>query len=339
MGRDVRRILDANGNRAREAARVMEEAARFLIDDQSLASACKIFRHDLSLALKATGPLSTFRDTKGDVGTKITTATERVRRNAAEVVSAAAKRLAEALRSCEEYGKLVDARIGSRFEKLRYRAYTLEAKLLMLLPQAPQWRLCVILTETMCQHPWLDVAAAALDGGADCLQLREKNISDRMIIRRVRQLLRLSDGRASIILNDRVDLAAASEADGVHLGQGDLPLSAARQIMPGRIIGQSTHSQTEAFRAAAGGADYCGVGAIHATTTKKRKPSGLKYLKQFVKTHPTMPHLAIGGITPDNVGSVVAEGARGIAVSAVVCGDRKPATVVRKLIRQIPRPV
>ena len=91
----------------------------------------------------------------------------------------------------------------------------------------------------------------------------------------------------------------------------------------------------EARRAVAAEADYCGVGAIFPTATKARTPSGLEYLRAFVARYPDKPHLAIGGITPDNIAQVVDAGARGVAVSSVVCGAKKPGAVVRRLLRSI----
>ncbi len=339
MARDARRILDANANRAREGARVLEEAARFLMDDAKLSQRCKCFRHDLRNALASFGPTVGFRDTPADVGTSNATPGEYNRQNVGDVVAASSKRLAEALRCCEEYGKIFDAKAAARMEKLRYRAYALESDLLKALPAAPQWRLCVILTEALCtHHPWHRVAEAAVDAGADCLQLREKDLGDRPLLRRAKKLLRLAEGLAHVVVNDRVDVAAAAGADGVHLGQDDLPMDLVQKHWPGRLIGVSTHSLAEATKAVAGGCDYCGVGAIHATPTKPRQASGLKYLRQFRKAFPKMPHLAIGGIGVENVADVVAAGAQGVAVSSAVCGAKRPGAVVRKLLKHLPQP-
>ena len=351
--RSPKRIIDANANRAREALRVMEDSARFLLDNHALSKQLKSLRHQLAQTItqleSATGPIASHRDTPNDTGTSITTQTETTRTSTQHIAIAAAKRLTEALRSLEEYTKLYHPKPAAAFKQLRYHAYEAERLLITQLAAlnhaAQQWRLCVIISQDLCtHHDWLDIARASIEAGADCIQHREKSIPDNERLKRARQLVELSHRlatktrRTSIVINDRPDIAIAAQADGIHLGQDDLPLDAARQLADNRLVlGVSTHNLTEAKRAASQGADYCGVGAIFPTSTKRRKPSGLEYLTRFIAKHPQMPHLAIGGITPDNVARVVEAGGRGVAVSSIVCGASKPGTVVRKLLRAIPK--
>lgn len=333
----VLRILDANANRAREALRVMEEAARFILDHRELSSACKTLRHDLAAALATLGDLPASRDTPGDVGTTMSTAAETRRGSIAEVAAAAGKRLSEALRALEEYGKLIDADAAGRLEQLRYRGYDLEQRLGLALEhtRCRQWRLCVLLSEALCPRgDWQAVAAAAIEGGADCLQLREKTLDAGPLLRRARALVKLARPRGvSVIVNDRPDVALAAEADGVHLGQSDLPCREVRQLAGGRLlIGVSTSNLDEARQAIAEGASYCGVGPMFATTTKhKDRIAGPAYMRAFVDELPGVPHLAIGGITAKNAGPVVAAGACGLAVSSAVCGADDPKTAARAL--------
>lgn len=335
----IYRTLDANANRAREAMRVMEDAARFCLNDTALARDLKNLRHDFAAAVKSLADLPAHRDTPGDVGTEMTTPAESSRATIADVAVAAGKRLTEALRGCEEFGKLLDADFAAAVKQLRYRAYTLEQRLVGRLTPfaARQWRLCVLITESMCEHhDWLDVAAACIDGGADCIQLREKHLDDADLLDRAARLVNRAAGSStSIVLNDRADLALLAGCHGVHLGQHDLPPAAARQLV-GRqlLVGASTHNLAEARRAVRDGADYCGIGAIFATVTKRRKPTGVDYLRKFLAKFPDMPHLAIGGITPENLAEVIAAGGRGVAVSSVVCAATNPGRVVRRIIRQ-----
>ena len=121
----VPRILDANANRAREALRVMEDAARFVLDDETLAAELKSTRHELTAALAGFGGVASARDTPRDVGTRVTTGAERSRASVGVVVRAAGKRLGEALRAIEEYGKTIDATVAARVEALRYAGYDL----------------------------------------------------------------------------------------------------------------------------------------------------------------------------------------------------------------------
>lgn len=343
---DVYRILDANLNRAREAIRVMEEAARFLLDDKGLSKRLKGLRHGLGAAVKLLpdeSRLLKMRETGGDVGTGISTVSEMKRGDVREVVVAGGKRLSEALRVLEEYGKVVSVGFAGKVERLRYEGYTLEQELVGKLPVVGgrQWKVCVIVSECLCEyHTWEDVCKAVLDAGADCIQLREKSLEDGEHLERVQNLMALSRGYEkkgigpSVIVNDRVDLAIAGKASGVHLGQGDLPVGVVREMMGGvGSVGLSTHNLKEAAGAKRVGVDYVGVGAMFATATKQRRPSGVGYLEKFVARYPELPHLAIGGITPENIDEVVRHGGKGVAVSSVVCGAKRPGTVVRKLLK------
>ncbi|MDY7108172.1 MAG: thiamine phosphate synthase [Planctomycetota bacterium] len=332
------RIIDANANRAREALRVMEDAARFLLDDAALSGDLKSLRHDLRGALERLPPgwIEANRDTPGDVGTAITAGRERSRTDFVEVVIAAGKRLSEALRVIEEAGKTIDPDFARGVEALRYRAYDVEQRLQLRLGsgRARQWRVCVLLTESICTRSWEDVLRAIIDGGADCIQVREKDMDGGTLARRVRRVIELArPAGASVIVNDRADVALAAGADGVHVGEHDLSIRDVRRIA-GRtmLIGASTHDLDEAKAAIEAGADYSGVGAMFTSALKPaREPSGPEYLRRFIEHYPNTPHLAIGGVGPENIDRLVDAGCRGVAVSSAVCAADDPARVVRTL--------
>jgi thiamine-phosphate pyrophosphorylase len=334
----VARILDANVNRAREALRVMEDAARFALDDASLCARLKSLRHDLREALAGLAPgwLEANRDTAGDVGTSLATPAESDRAGLADVAVAAGKRLGEALRVIEEVGKTIDPRLARRVEAVRYRFYDVESVLHLRLggARARQWPVCVLLTESLCRRPWSEVLAAVVEAGADCVQIREKQMTAAPLVHRVRQVIDVArPAGATVIVNDRVDVAQAAGADGVHLGHEDLSITDARRAV-GRtlLIGASTHDLDEARAAVEAGADYCGVGAMFSTTTRPgATPAGPSYLRAFLERFPATPHLAIGGITPDNIDRLVEAGVRGVAVSSAVCQAEDPGEVVRSL--------
>jgi thiamine-phosphate pyrophosphorylase len=334
----VARLIDANANRAREALRVMEDAARFVLDDEPLSRALKDLRHDLRAALGRlpAGWIEANRDTPGDVGTTIKAADESQRLGLADVVIAAGKRLSEALRAMEEAGKTFDPAFAATVEALRYRAYDIEHRLQFRMGtgRARQWRVCVLLTESLCVRPWENVLRAIIEAGVDCIQVREKTMDGGALTQRVERVIEIARPRGcSVIVNDRADVALAAGADGVHLGEHDLTIRDVRRIA-GRtlLIGASTHDLDEARAAIEAGADYCGVGAMFATSLKpEREPSGAAYLRAFVDRYPDVPHLAIGGVTAENVGSLVAEGCRGVAVSSTVCGADDPGAVVAAL--------
>ncbi|MEL7087845.1 MAG: thiamine phosphate synthase [Planctomycetota bacterium] len=350
---NVLRIIDANANRAREALRVMEEAARFVLNDASLSEAIKQLRHDLAKALSAVGNLEAHRDTPGDVGTRITTDGERSRGSVAGVAVAAGKRLSEALRAIEEYAKTLppppEALEGSAaplpgvVESLRYRGYEIEKRLNTALSRgrAKQWRVCLLLTESLCRLPWREVLEQSLAAGVDCVQLREKGLEGSELLDRAAFVAeRCHDHKATAIINDRPDVALLSGADGVHLGQTDLPPDAVRKLA-GRqlLIGVSTANLAEARAAKAVGADYVGVGPMFPTTTK-HKPvlAGPAYLRDYLADETSgglrdLPHLAIGGITPDNLPELITAGVRGVAVSSVVCGADDPGDIAEQFSR------
>ncbi|MEM9881916.1 MAG: thiamine phosphate synthase [Planctomycetota bacterium] len=347
----VLRLVDANANRAREALRVMEDAARFLRDDAELAGAIKTLRHDLAAAMRPVAGPEANRDTPGDVGTAISTPAEANRRGAADVARAAGKRLSEALRSIEEYTKTLGDRdsgpaVARGVEQLRYRGYELERRLNLTLASgtARQWRVCVLLTESLCDRPWRDVLDAVLDAGADCVQLREKSVPDGEWLDRAAYVAqRCRDAGATCVVNDRPDLALHAGADGVHVGQTDLPPEAVRRLAGTRLlVGVSTANLNEARAAVRGGADYVGLGPMFPTTTKHKPDlAGPGYVER-VAADPALrdvPHLAIGGVTPENVGRLVTAGARGVAVSACVCAADDPGAVVRALLGEMPNPI
>jgi thiamine-phosphate pyrophosphorylase len=332
------RILDANANRAREALRVMEDAARFALDDAALCERLKSLRHELAESLSGLAPgwLEANRDTAGDVGTSISTPGETQRADLHDVVVAAGKRLGEALRVIEEFGKTVHPDLGRRVEAIRYRFYDVEKSLHVRLgcARAQQWRVCVLLTESLCRRPWPEVVAEAVAAGADCIQVREKQMPGGALARRTREVIEVArPAGAVVIVNDRLDVVQATGADGVHLGQEDLSVADARRAA-GRslLVGVSTHDLDEARAAVEAGADYCGVGRMFETATKPNAAaSGPPYLRAFVERYPEIPHLAIGGISPANVVALVEAGARGVAVSAAVCGADRPGEVVAVL--------
>lgn len=337
------RAMDANANRAREALRVMEDAARFALDDAALAGEAKGVRHALQGALRALpeGWLEANRDTPGDVGRELQGEHETHRVGHHAVVVAAGKRLGEALRSLEECLKTCAPEAARQVEALRYRGYALEGALALRMGSGArrQWRVCVLLTEALCARPWRDVAREAVAAGADAIQLREKDLPTRELVSRARELAAAAHAAgAALIVNDRVDVALASGADGAHLGQHDLPLRDARRIAgTALLLGASTHDDAEADAAVAEGADYCGVGAMFVSSTKGSvAAAGPEQLRRYLARHARVPHLAIGGITPGNVAQVAAVGGRGVAVSAAVCGASDPGAVVRALLQALP---
>jgi thiamine-phosphate pyrophosphorylase len=341
------RMLDANANRAREALRVIEDVARFVLDDAELAGEAKAIRHALGAALSVpawAGRMVAARDTPHDVGRAIEGSLEHRRPDIAAIATAAGKRLSEALRSIEECCKALDggAMAAREIEAARYAGYEVEKRIVLALGtgRARQWAVCVVVTERLCtKHPWDAVARMALEGGAECLQLREKDLDTRELVRRAKRLVDLAQEHdAVVVVNDRVDVALASGAHGVHLGEHDLPVGEARRIAGfSMLIGVTTHDIPEAEDAMRDGADYCGVGQMFPTATKQRERAtpieGPAFMRAYAAHDPPLPpHLAIGGISADNVGIAVEAGARGVAASGAVCGAPDPRAATAALV-------
>lgn len=336
------RIIDANLNRAREAIRVMEEHARFALDDASLSKAAKQLRHDLvaSIPQPLAQSLIRCRDTANDVGTAIQTPAEYVRTSTASVALAAAARLSEALRAIEEYGKTLDAAFAKSVEELRYRAYELEQQLHLTARARDNFchaRLYVIITESLCANDWHSTAVAALDGGADCLQLREKNLSDAELLTRAARLAQLCRERGKIfIMNDRPDIAMMSHAHGVHLGQDDLPISSVRRmVLADLMIGVSTHKPDQIDAAISRAPDYIAVGPMFNTTTKPQSHIAGPQTLALAKSRTSLPLVAIGGINTKNARDVLAAAPCCLCVCSSVISQKdvqKATAVLRERI-------
>ena len=199
----------------------------------------------------------------------------------------------------------------------------------------PRRLLCVITDE---RSDPVELARMALEGGAGMVQLRRKTASGRQLFEwavRIQELCR--EHQALFIVNDRVDIALAMQADGVHLGQQDMPASVARTLLdPEAIIGVSVSCAEEAVKAAADGASYIGVGHIFPTYSKDKPspPLGTAAIKP-IRNVAQLPVIAIGGIELKNAAEVIRAGASGIAVISAVSESDDPAAAARELVRMI----
>lgn len=187
-------------------------------------------------------------------------------------------------------------------------------------------------------HPGREMLAVmeeALQGGVDCIQLRDKTSSKREIFRKAKALRALTRRYdALFIVNDHLDIALAADADGVHLGQDDLPLAEARKLMKDKVIGISTHSIEQARAAERGGADYIGVGPVFATQTKADvvPPVTVEYVRQAA-AEIRIPFVAIGGIKLHNVGEVLAAGATRICAVSEIVGSADVKGTCRRFMQ------
>ena len=198
------------------------------------------------------------------------------------------------------------------------------------------FRLCAV--TDVSARPGLSHAAAAagaLAGGAPCIQLRAKGLPPEALLREARAIRAATRAASALlIVNDRLDVALAAEADGVHLGQDDLPAARARRLLPpGRLLGVSTHDVAQARRAVADGADYIGVGPVFATATKDTgyAPLGLACLSAIAAAVP-VPVVAIGGIGPAEAADAIRAGAMAVAVISALMAAPDIAAATRALV-------
>ncbi|MDR3234185.1 MAG: thiamine phosphate synthase [Planctomycetaceae bacterium] len=337
----VLRIIDAAANRGREAVRVLEDYARFVLNDADLTRQLKEFRHCFQETLNIF-PLQNrlaARDTQADVGTNIETADEYERHTLDDIVSANFGRLQESLRSLEEFAKFLKTPSAKQFEQLRYRSYTLQrisgremkeeqgvSPVVRTARVVPRTALYAILDCRPDEESFAALAKQLIDGGVNVIQLRDKTADDRTLLSRS-AILKNIIGTSGVLfmMNDRADLAVLAQADGVHAGQSELPVAALRQIIgSGMLVGISTHNIGQARQAVADGADYIGAGPVFASATKEfSELAGLDFLRE-IAAEITLPVFAVGGITLSNVDEVSAAGITGIAVSSALIRSENP---------------
>ncbi|MCA9062041.1 MAG: thiamine phosphate synthase [Planctomycetaceae bacterium] len=342
----ILRIIDAARNRAREGLRVLEDYARFVCDHADASRLLKELRHELVDAEQLLPPATLrARNTESDVGTQITVPREILRESLTDVVLANCRRVQESLRTLEEFGKLLQPEFAARMKQLRYQSYELEQLLASDSLSVPvtddssnrhrrlqQASLYLLVTEKLCRLPWQEFVGQVLSTGIDVLQLREKELNDAELLRRARWIgAACRDVGTLFIVNDRPDIAVLADADGVHVGQDELPPADARTIIGShRLLGVSTHDTQQATAAETAGADYLGVGPVFTSQTKQfTEYAGLDYVRAAAR-HVTIPWFAIGGITPDNIATLQQAGASRIAVTAAISQSDQPAAAVRQ---------
>ncbi|MDR2763206.1 MAG: thiamine phosphate synthase [Planctomycetaceae bacterium] len=337
----IYRLLDAAANRASEAVRAIEDYARFIIDNQSLTRKLKDFRHNLQMILS---PIDfskrlAARETESDIGREIEAENEYRRDSIKSVIDANFSRLQESLRSIEEFSKINHVEISRRVEGLRYQSYVLHKEFssgsrlkfrfgltdnslsrMRLVELISGAKLYVLVDCMEDEFVFRERVRGMIEGGGDVIQIRDKSASDQTILGRfsiLHDLVDNNENRVILIVNDRPDLAKLSGADGVHVGQDDLSVKMARQILGDEyLVGVSTHNMDQVRRAVVDGADYIGVGPIFESSTKSFENfAGIEFLNEFIESTENIPAFAIGGINENNIEKVVETGFSRVAVS------------------------
>jgi thiamine-phosphate pyrophosphorylase len=339
---------------------VVEEHCRFALGDRHLTERCKQLRHELTAVISqiSAADRHAARETQADVGTAVTTPTESSRQSLAHIATANWQRVEQALRAIEEYGKLLAPNMARQVEALRYRAYTLAKACTTTATSRERLahaRLYILLDGRSSECEFALRAQELIAAGVHIIQLRDKRLDDRTLLARARLLRRVIDEFAQtdrqeprppesrtpspeprlplLILNDRPDLAVLASADGVHLGQEELTVHDARQIVgPEMLVGVSTHNLDQARQAVLDGASYLGCGPTFPSGTKHFDHfPGLEFLRQ-VAAEIALPAFAIGGITHEILPQVLATGFTRVAVGGAIATSREPAVIVWELL-------
>lgn len=356
----ILRILDANLNRAREGLRVVEEIARFVFDDKALQKRTKSLRHQLASLFTSSSRLGRGfamieaaadaidreklidmgRDATGDVGKASSAQRETRRAGLADLIQANFARVEESIRVLEEYTKSIAGGLSPTLKSMRFDVYSLEKDFIRMGIRGAKAQLL----KGIGLYPILDRDAL---GGADpmaagrqilvpgvrIIQYRDKGSSAAEVCHACHELRAMTARKGVIfIVNDRVDIAQAVGADGVHLGQDDIPVAAAREMLGSkRIIGKSTHSFAQARKAIKEDIDYLAVGPIFSTPTKPgAKPVGPDLIGK-VRAMTDKPIIAIGGIAAKNLREVLDDGADGAAVISAILKAKQMRTSARAL--------
>lgn len=345
LPRPVLRIIDANLNRIGEGLRLLEDIARLVLDDSVLTQQLKSMRHELvegSWAFQRL--LLQARNAEGDVGIDIEASIEERQRELPLVAVANARRVQESLRTLEELAKSPEAAPDldpEKFKQARFNLYTIEQALLAKLSRQDKVKCisglyAIIDTQALKGRDHMEVASQVIGGGARVIQLRDKIWSRKELLPIAQKLKDLCAEKGVLfIVNDYLDLALAIDADGLHLGQDDLPIKVARKLLPiDKILGCSTTTVELAIAAQAEGADYIAISSIYPTTSKDAvKVVGLETLRR-VKQAVALPLVAIGGINKDNAGDVIAAGADSVAIISAILAAESPQAAAREIAAQ-----
>jgi len=326
---------------------VLEDVARFVLDDGHLTGLAKAIRHDLTavLAGPAFAARQALRDTPGDVGTAIAAEAALPRREAGDLVAANAA--GQALRSLAEFAAVVAPETAAAFERLRYRLYDLE-RLALVAGRARERlagvNLCVLVDGRADVAAFERLVATLVEAGVRMLQIRDKRLAAPGLADRVRRAVAIARRQPAgegvfVIVNDRIDVAAAIGAAGGHVGADDLPVPLARRVLgPAALLGATAHDVAEAQAAAAAGADYLGIGPCFPSATKAFGSFAPPEFLRTVTTEIALPAYAIGGVTLERLETLRGLGVTRVAVASAVTAAADPAAAARAFIERLAAP-
>ncbi|MCX7994392.1 MAG: thiamine phosphate synthase [candidate division WOR-3 bacterium] len=313
-------ILDVNLNRLTEALKLIEDYIRFELKKPAILEKVRNLRYNFFLLKKSISTIDivSSRQSASDLGRKPDFDSV-PREKELDIIMANFTRAKESARIIEEILRMKDRSASRVMKRIRFGIYDLEKIVLEMKEKKFNPRLYAIIDEKYLGKMPLDKMVKTLqDNGATMIQLRIKSLPDKTFYRYAEKIKRLlTNPEIKFIINNRIDIAIGVDADGVHLGQNDIPLVKARKIAGEKfIIGISAHNLNEAQRAQKNGADYLGVGAVYPTQTKlDARCCGLNLIRQLRKKI-FLPIIGIGGINDKNYKEVLRAGADGVAVAS-----------------------
>jgi len=342
---DLLRLVDANLDRASEGLRVAEDLVRFLLDNEAAAAGLRVMRHRLWRAASGIpgvpGRLLDARDSGADVGRAAPAMKHAA--DSAQLFRTNLHRVQEACRTLEESGQGIGLD-SVEISRIRFEAYDVEKSLYPAfrgrdLGRKLDFSLCVVIDLGFSRgRSEVEIARAAIEGGAGAIRLRGKDLPSRELVAVARDLRALTaEGDVTFVVDDRADAALAVGADGVHLGHDGLPLRDTRRITgPDTILGASARSLDEAREAEGEGADYVSIGPVFAMAAEPDagEPVGTGLITEAVRVL-QCPLICFGGINLSNVDRVVMAGSNRVAVASAVAADDDVSQAVRELVDRI----
>ncbi len=319
------RILDANVNRCAEGIRVIEDLVRFQFCREDLTKKLRDIRHFLRKSYAhLDDKFILARDADEDVGKEVSKKSNLDKKtDLKQICNANFKRITEALRTIEEYSKIIgEYDLSKEVESRRYESYMIEKEVLSLFkPEIPMGLYGITGEKFAKGRTNVECVKEMIKAGIKIIQYREKDKNLGEKLAEAKEIAKLcKEAGVLFIVNDHIDIAILVDADGVHVGQEDLPVVEVRRLIgPNKLIGLSTHSIEDATRAMELDIDYIGAGPIFPTTTKDRAAVGLEYLEWVVK-NVDIPYIAIGGIKEHNLDEIVSRGAKWVSLVSEVVG-------------------
>ncbi len=332
----IAQLIDANLDRAREGLRVMEDWCRFGLKRNDLSIQIKDWRHQLgSLHHKI---YREARLTSEDPAMGSSHPLQQKRLTPEDIFIANSSRVQEALRVLEEFTRITDPKLSELATRIRYETYEIEIKVLNVKEGIDKRQIlkeCPLYLITANSQNLKEIVLQALEAGIKIVQYREKFLKDSQKVNQAKDLASLCKKYNSLfIVNDRIDIALAVDADGIHLGQEDIPTKIARDLLGDqKIIGRSTHCLKDIKNAEEEGCDYIGIGPIFPSETKKKlNPIGIDYLRKGLK-NTLLPAFAIGGINSSNINKINQINNLRIAVSNAIINSNDPFSKTKELLK------